>query len=124
MKYCFNAHVDTYIQEHDDFINQIVNLEDVEALEEIIYKGQLPRGYRTVTFSRYLDLNGYAPLDNGFCGFYGKKSYDELLKEFLKETLSENRGTAYKIEIDVERTFNNEEGDNLSFYVENLMTGK
>lgn len=90
-----------YIEQHDKFMSKVVAQMSISEIDDIKYEGYIPAVAERVKFSDFLSIMGCVPLGEGFLGYFGQKSYKDVLQQFIWETCAERMGTMYYIDIDV-----------------------
>jgi hypothetical protein len=111
-----------YVREHDRFISALIVAMSLEE-EEIKYEGVFPPDVEEVKLSDYLNLHGCVPNGNGFIGYFGYKSYKDIVQHFICEASMEYRGTPYYIVLDVPKSSQSSEsvGRDLTLTVERII---
>ena len=91
-----------WVLEHEQFVRELMMELSMNPnfVFDICYLNE-PYGINTIRFSEYAQSYGCTLVNNHFYGYFGERSYSALLFQFLAETLGENEGLPYKLEIDI-----------------------
>lgn len=112
-----------YIAQHDRFMLKVMVQMSVSEIDGIKYQGTIPALAERVKFSDFLNIMGCVPIGDGFLGYFGQKSYKDVLQQFICETCAEHGGTLYYIDIDVPKYSQTKESADadLCFCIENII---